>query len=156
MADSGRGKNLFKHGGWGTRLYHIYRKMLERCTNPNYSEHIYYYDRGISICSEWRKDFKAFRDWALNNGYEDHLSIDRIDVNKGYSPENCRWADAKTQSRNRRSNIRIALNGIEKTLVEWCEELELPYKTIEMRILRGWNPQKALTEKINTNYRKKL
>lgn len=148
MNSSRKGKAL-KHGdscnGKETRLLHIYRKMKERCYNQNYSETQYYSQRGIIICDEWLNNYLAFKEWALTHGYADNLSIDRINNNKGYSPDNCRWSDNKTQSRNRRSNISITLHGQTKILVEWCEELCLPYSTIEMRLRRGWEPEKALT-----------
>lgn len=138
----------YKHGDSETRLYRIWCNMKNRCNNPNYMESQYYSDKGITVCEEWQSNFEAFRDWALNNGYSDNLSIDRIDGSKGYSPDNCRWADCKTQSRNRKSNIYITHNGKTKILVEWCEDLNLPYQTIRRRLKRGWEPEKALTEPI--------
>lgn len=141
-------KPRLTHGGYHTRLYRIYGRMIQRCCNPNYSETQYYLGRGITICKEWMDSFESFRDWANANGYADNLSIDRIDVNKGYSPDNCRWATAKEQSRNKRNNIVITHNGKSKTLVEWCEDYKLPYGTIEMRIRRGWNKERAITEPI--------
>ena len=122
--------------------------MLDRCSNPNYAEHRYYFDRGISICEDWKNDFLAFKEWSERNGYADNLTIDRIDNAKGYSPDNCRWTTTKQQSRNRRNNILITYDGETKTLVEWCEQLNLPYGTIEMRINRGWNGVEAITKPI--------
>lgn len=149
----------YKHAGHGTRLYNIYNKMKARCYDPNYSEAKYYGERGITVCEEWRNSFEIFRDWAMAHGYNDDLSIDRIDTNKGYSPDNCRWATPIEQSRNKRSNIRITYNGETKCLKEWCDALNLPYGTIGARIRRGWEPERALTEplgktwkKVNTDY----
>ena len=138
----------YKHGDSESRLYRIWCNMKNRCGNPNYFESQYYMQKGITICKEWKDDFMAFRDWALNNGYADNLSIDRINGNKGYYPDNCRWADCKTQSRNKKSNISITHNGKTQILVEWCEELNLPYSTIRRRIVKGWDKEKALTEPI--------
>lgn len=145
----------YKHGDSETRLYRIWGNMKNRCGNPNYTESQYYGGKGITVCKEWQSDFEAFRDWALNNGYSDSLSIDRIDGNKGYFPDNCRWVDCKTQSRNRRSCIYIEYNGEKKDLTEWCEILNLPAATIRRRVYRGWDKVRALTEPIQTTIRKR-
>ena len=87
-----------------TRLYNIWSGMKERCYNHSAINYKNYGGRGITICTEWLHDFKAFRDWALSHGYQEGLSIDRIDNDKGYSPDNCRWATAKEQRHNRRDS----------------------------------------------------
>lgn len=145
-----------KHNWYGSRLYNIYHKIRDRCLNPNYPETRYYMGRGIKICEEWKNSFIAFKDWALANGYTAFKSIDRIDVNGDYSPENCRWATPKQQSRNRRSNINISINGETHCLFEWCEKLDLNYNAILARIERGWDPIKAIETPIKKiNFKQK-
>lgn len=95
-----------KHGMYGTRLRRIWGDMRTRCYNQNFPFYHYYGGRGITICQEWQIDFQAFYNWAMDNGYEDSLTIDRIDNNKGYSPDNCRWVTMAEQNKNKR-----ALNG---------------------------------------------
>ena len=89
------------HRGY-TKLYNTWLRMKGRCNNPRSTSYQYYGARGISVCKEWKNDFSAFRDWAMENGYQEGLSIDRIDVNGNYCPENCRWITMEEQQRNKR------------------------------------------------------
>ncbi len=100
------------------RLYRIWNGMKDRCLNPSGKYWKRYGERGISVCNEWKDNFTAFRDWALSNGYEDSLTLDRIDNNQGYSPANCRWATYKTQENNRSNNILYRIDGNIVTLAQ--------------------------------------
>lgn len=122
-------KGLTKHF-----LYTTWSGMKQRCYDVNSSHYSLYGGRGIGICDEWRYDFIAFYDWALRNNAKKHLSLDRIDNNKGYSPDNCRWATAEEQQRNKRTNRIIEYNGIKKTLIEWSNELGIKESTIRFRL----------------------
>lgn len=128
-----------------TRLYQTHKSMLDRCNNPK--SHIFnrYGGRGIKVCDEWANNYEAFMEWAFANGYTDELTIDRIDVNGNYSPENCRWADKKVQLNNTRRNHFVECNGEHHTLAEWEEITKISQKTLERRINTGWDVEKALT-----------
>ena len=133
-----------KHKMSHTRPYEIWLGMKKRCYNQNDARYDMYGGRGITVCDEWLHDFSAFYSWAISHGYSDELTIDRIDNDKGYSPENCRWADAKTQCRNRSTNIRIKIGNASKTLMEWCEIFELDYSTIHARYERNGLDRKSV------------
>jgi len=134
------------HGGTKTRLYHIWASMRQRCTNPNNHAFKDYGGRGIYVCADWQR-FDTFRAWALANGYRDDLSIDRIDNNKGYEPENCRWASNSEQSNNQRSNVLITFRGVTKTRSQWAHDLGINPTVLRDRLDRyGWTVERALTE----------
>ena len=112
-----------------TRLYQIWKQIRQRALkHTSKSEH--YFDRGITMCDEWANNFKSFKEWSLANGYNDNLSIDRIDNNKGYSPDNCRWATAKVQANNRSNNTYITINGETMSLSRWCDRLGVNRNTV--------------------------
>lgn len=96
------------------RLYKAWQGMKSRCNNPNDKDYKHYGGRGITVCEEWVNDSMCFINWALENGYNDNLSIDRIDVNGNYEPNNCRWADTITQARNRRveKSNKLGIKGV--------------------------------------------
>jgi hypothetical protein len=125
---------LTKHNKCNTRLYHIRSGMIERCCNPRNKDYKNYGARGIDICQEWKLDFSKFYAWAITNGYSDGLSIDRIDNNKGYCPENCRWVSNKVQGNNRRTNKYITYNGETKTVSQWADVLGIGLSTLRYRL----------------------
>lgn len=122
------------------RLRSEWRSMLARCT-PKYHSRKNYFDKGISVCEEWN-DFEAFEAWALNNGYANDLTLDRINCAGNYEPDNCRWADMKTQQNNRTDNVYICLDGVTKTMRQWSEHYGIPYGTVKARRRRGWSEEK--------------
>ena len=135
---------MIKHGMKFTRLYEKWNHMQQRCDNPNNPSYERYGQRGIMICDEWR-DFNNFAKWALSHGYKDKLSIDRIDVNGDYTPENCRFANATQQANNRTNNHLIEFNGEIKTIAEWAKSYNLKYGTLLARINdRKWSIEQAL------------
>jgi len=140
---SQRHKRHKRHGDSKTRLYNTWNHMLYRCYNPKHKNYHRYGGRGITVCEEWKK-YENFRDWAMANGYQEDLSIDRVDVNGSYCPENCRWVTQKEQTRNRSSNCIITLNGESKILIEWCELYGMNYGTVSSRLSRGWTPEEVL------------
>ena len=137
-----------------TKLYKVWETIRTKCRNPKSSNYRLYGGRGIDICDEWYNDFLAFRDWALSHGYQEGLTIDRINNNQGYSPDNCHWITNREQQLNKRNNVLISYQGKTQTLVEWCDELGLKYKTIQNRIVKGWDKVRAITEPIHTSTRK--
>ena len=148
-----------------SRLNHIFKDMKDRCYNPKNKNYKNYGYRGITICAEWlnkehfegshnaTKGFIAFKNWALVNGYADNLTIDRIDNNKGYSPENCRWVTKKIQSNNRRSNRLITYNGITKTVSEWAEILNVSSDVLRQRLFRNKSIEECFSKYVRPRYK---
>lgn len=134
----------YKHGKAHTRLYKIYHAMKKRCYNKNYYQYPDWGGRGITICDEWLDDFTNFYNWAIDNGYKENLTIDRIDNDKNYEPANCRWITLKEQQSNKRSNVYLTYNGKTQTMVQWSEELNTPYITMQSRHRKGWSDKECL------------
>lgn len=134
-----------------TAICKTWYKMRQRCYNKNDKAYKDYGGRGITICDEWNDSPESFYKWSIENGYSDGLSIDRIDNNKGYEPSNCVWSTPKQQANNRRTCIIFFHNGKKQNLMQWCEELNLPYKVIHSRIYKsGWSFEKAITTPIKS------
>lgn len=136
-------KSITKHGLHDKKLYNTWKGMRQRCNNKNNPAYKNYGGRGITICAEWN-NFKNFYDWAMNNGYQKGLSIDRIDNNKGYNPNNCRFTDQTTQSNNRRNNKIFTYKEQTHTLAEWAIFYNMNYWALRSRIKRGWSIEKTL------------
>lgn len=140
-----KSKRSKTHGfGNEDRLYRIWSGMKSRCYSKYDRNYQRYGARGIEICQEWRIDFIAFRTWAISNGYKDDLSIDRIDNDGPYSPENCRWATRKAQNNNRRTNVYLTYKGETHTAAEWAEITGIKEATLVMRKRNGWSDSECL------------
>ena len=136
----------FKHGLRHHKLYHVWAGLKDRCSNSKNKAYNHYGNRGITVCEEWREDYSKFYIWAIENGYAEDLTIDRIDNNKGYTPDNCQWVDMKTQANNKRSNCIITYNNETKTLTQWAEQLDMKFDTLKCRLYKyGWSVERAFT-----------
>lgn len=138
-------KRARSHGGWANneRLFDIWLGIRKRCNNENDARYPNYGGRGVSICDEW-DDYSSFRDWAMSHGYADNLSIDRIDVNGDYCPDNCRWATNIEQQNNRRSCVYITYGNETHTLKEWSRIRGIKYSTLHSRYRHGWGAGRML------------
>lgn len=125
--------------------YSNYKCMMERCYRKKSCNYANYGGRGITVCDEWH-NIEAFEKWAIENGYKDGLTIDRIDVNGNYEPSNCRWATKKEQANNRKNTVIIEFRGESHTISEWAEMKGINRSTLNNRIYRGWDIEKALTK----------
>lgn len=124
------------HNMSSTRLYQIWQGMRGRCYNKHDPRYERYGGRGITVCDEWQ-EFSRFYDWSVNNGYQKNLTIDRINNDEGYRPDNCRWATNETQANNRESNIKITIGNATRTLTQWCEIFQVDYRTTLSRYNRN-------------------
>lgn len=142
-----------KHSMSHSRLYSIWHSMKQRCNNQNSYPYPDYGGRGIRVCEEWNTDFTAFMKWAYENGYSDELTLDRIDNDKGYSPDNCRWTTMLVQRNNTRANKLLTINGRTMNASQWAKELGISRYTIYSRIRKGWSDEDVLLKK---NRRKRI
>lgn len=137
-------ENSKKHGMSGTPEYAAWKRMIKRCQDPNDHNFSKYGARGIKVCRRWRVSFESF--------YEDMgprpspiYSLDRIDNNKGYSPDNCRWATRTEQANNRTSNRIVTFSDKTQTVTQWAREVHLNPKAIQRRLAAGWSIEDTLT-----------
>lgn len=138
------GQSSHPNGGNATKEYNTWGLMLKRCNNPNSADYPIYGGRGIAVCDRWSESFEAF---FLDMGAAPTSahSIDRIDPNRGYQPDNCRWSSAKEQRRNQRDIPIIEHDGKALSPMEWAELTGIPNKRIYARIHRGWSVERTLT-----------
>ena len=130
-------KRKITHGQTDSRLYKVWINMKQRCNNSNATGYSRYGGRGIAVSAEWEESYEVFADWAMNNGYQDDLTIDRIDNDKGYEESNCRWVTHMVQNGNTRKNIMVEHHGQTHHLTEWSRILDIPESTLYMRHYRG-------------------
>lgn len=138
------GKFIKEHGMKGTKLYRVWCSMKERCSNPHNKSYRNYGAKGISVCEEWGNDFSKFQNWAINNGYGDKLTIDRIDTKQNYCPENCRWVTTQQQNRNYSRNHKVEYNGKIYCIVELAEKFDIDYRKLLYRINAGYTIENAI------------
>lgn len=132
-------KSNTTHGQRKTKLYGVWCAIKRRCYKANDKRYYVYGERGIRVCSEWLNDYQTFCDWAMSNGYAYGLTIDRIDNNGNYEPNNCRWVTPQQQQRNKRNNHIIEYNGEKMLAVEFAEKYHINYSTLLTRLHRKQN-----------------
>lgn len=136
------------HGMSKTRLYHEWLSMRRRCNKATGKDFNDYQGRGITVCQEWNEDFVSFKNWAMSHGYTDDLTIDRIDNDKGYFPDNCRWVTIEQQQSNKRNTRYILHDGEYKCLRTVCVEIGFPYKLAHQRYMKLLKRGKEITEEV--------
>lgn len=137
------------HGMTGTSTYNVWVGMVQRCHNANSKDYDRYGGRGIFVCDEWQ----TFSNFLADMGERpEGKSLDRIDNDKGYSPQNCRWADAKSQQRNKRNSRLITHDGKTMTLVEWAEYTGINQRTLSGRLKNGWDEISAITTPVDRKF----
>ena len=138
-----RNKDNRVHHPENERLLRIWRAMLHRCYKETDEHYDYYGGRGIKVCDDWH-NFETFQEWALANGYADNLTIDRLDGNKDYCPENCSWATMTVQNNHKSDTKWLTYKGKTQSLSDWCRELGLDYFRIKARLNSlGWSVEDA-------------
>ncbi|MBR4031128.1 MAG: hypothetical protein IKJ07_00150 [Clostridia bacterium] len=143
-------KDSITHGQSGTKIYRTWKDMKARCFNPNRRGFCNYGGRGITVCDEWRDNFQAFFDCVskLEHFGEEGYSLDRVDVNGNYEPQNVRWATRKEQGRNKRNNVIVEYKGEKMTLAEAAEKSGIKKKILETRHERGWSDRNLFADVI--------
>lgn len=129
-----------------TRLYRIWKTMIARTIYPSQDGFKNYGGRGIKVCEEWLDDFYKFKNWAMSNGYDDDLTIDRINCDGNYEPSNCKWSSRKEQNNNQRRTIKLTYQDITHNLTEWADLLGIKYNTLYHRYKKNYPIEKILKE----------
>lgn len=130
-----------------SRIYTIWYGMINRCTNPNIHNYDRYGGRGIKVCDEWMNDFDSFKKWTMNNGYEEDLTIDRIDTDGDYEPSNCKWSTVLEQNKNKSSTIKMMIDNVEyDCLKDVAKAYNIKYKTIHERYNRGLRDEELVKQ----------
>ena len=137
-----------KHNKSNTRLYSIWKGMKNRCNSVKGKRHKFYYDKGIKVCDEWQKDFINFYNWAIQNGYKENLTIDRINNDGNYEPNNCRWATITEQNNNQSKNIKIKYNNNIYSIKEFCNKFDIKRGTLDYRLKCNWSIEKIINTPI--------
>jgi hypothetical protein len=149
VAVSKKRHNFYKHGGYGTRLYNIWRLIRQRVNSPKCKDYPHYGARGIRMCDEWWNGYHAFESWAISYGYNDTLTVDRIDVDGNYSPENCRLATRRQQCQNKRNTRMVNVEGESVRLAELAQRNGIYKETLAKRLKLGWKVDKAVSEPVH-------
>ena len=137
--------NSITHGLSNHPLYRIWIDIIRRCYNPKISSYPNYGGRGITVCQEWRDDFKVFYDWCMQNGWNDNLEVDRYPNNDGnYEPDNCRLTTCKNNCNNKRTNVKLTINGVTKTATQWAEQYNQHRSLVARRIRLGATGMEAI------------
>ncbi len=146
-------KRLTKHGLAGTKIYYVWQKMCQGCFSPNSREYKYYGARGITVCDEWCNNFQAFYDWAIESGYKEEISpnginkwtIERIDNDGNFEPDNCCWATMEAQANNKQTNHLVTFQGKTQTISRIAKQQNINPQLIYDRLKKDWEPEKAIT-----------
>jgi len=143
------------HEESGSRLYNIWSGIKKRTGVETNKDFKYYGGRRIVMCGEWKNDFLAFKNWAISSGYRDDLTIDRIDVNGDYCPENCRWIPMEKQAENKRNNVKLMYHGETMILADWSERTGIKITTLWSRLfIYGWSVEEAFETPVGQRRKK--
>lgn len=157
-ASSENGKKRATHGLSNSRLFHVWMDMRVRCRDKNEKSYKNYGGRGIKVCEEWNNDFLSFYEWSISSGYDESAprgsyTLERINTNGDYSPENCKWVTMQEQQNNKRCNRFITYNGKTQTMAQWARELNINYTLLKSRFRSGWSVEKAFTTPVKKSHK---